>query len=160
MEAAQNIETNPQLMIRRVINASRERVFDAWTKPELMQQWFFAWTGTARVSNDLRVGGSYSNTMVIKAGKPSCTPDANFPGEFLHTGEYLEIRPPEKLVFTWSSHAVQNSRVTVELRDLGGKTELTLIHDLLPDQQSRDSHTEGWNSCLDNLQQHIATALQ
>ena len=72
-----------------------------------------------------------------------------------HYGEYLEIRPPEKLVFTWNSPAVQNTRVTVELTDRGDSTELWLTHELLETEANRTSHTEGWTYCLEQLNQLV-----
>ena len=70
----------------------------------------------------------------------------------MHRGEYLEIKPPEKLVFTWNSPAVQNTRVTVELKDLGDSTEIWLTHELLPTEEARKSHEGGWNGCMVKLE--------
>lgn len=75
-------------------------------------------------------------------------------GEVLpHSGEYLEIKPPERLVFTWSSHVAQSSRVTVELIDHGETTEVWLTHELLETEEKRALHSNGWTAALDNLEQ-------
>ena len=145
----------PALVIRRVIHAKRDKVFAAWTKPEIMSQWFFCRTGSAVVTNDFRVGGSYKNLMTHEpeGGKGSgCGSDSS---THMHSGEYLEIIPPEKLVFTWNSHVVQNSRVTVELKDLGDSTELTLTHELLETEELRQQHSGGWEGCLENLLNYL-----
>ncbi len=140
-------------MIRKVLKAKRERVFEAWTKPELIQQWLVPpedWT--ARASADVRVGGKYQVDMHVAQAQDTCSHGFK-PGEILpHTGEYLEIVPPEKLVFTWSSPSVTNTRVTVELKDLGDSTELWLTHELLPDEAARESHSGGWNGAMVKLE--------
>jgi uncharacterized protein YndB with AHSA1/START domain len=74
----------------------------------------------------------------------------------VHTvfGTYQEIKPPEKVVFTWrwdgdTSH--EDSVVTIEFSDLGNSTEVTLTHERLPNTEERDKHAHGWNGCMDQL---------
>ncbi len=143
----------PKLVIRKVIRAKRERVFEAWTKPELIQQWLVPpedWTARARA--DARIGGKYEVEMLVGNSTDACAQGFK-PGErLMHEGEYLEVKPPEKLVFTWNSPSVQNTRVTVELKDLGDSTEIWLTHELLPTEADRQSHSEGWNGGLAKLE--------
>jgi uncharacterized protein YndB with AHSA1/START domain len=131
------------ISIRRVLNAPCKQVFEAWTRPELMARWFFAGEGwTTKVSADVRVGGRYELTMRDTSGE-----------EHAQFGEYREIVPVTRLVFTWSFAplAVVDSVVTVELVDLGATTELNLTHVLPPDPKIRRSHEDGWTGCLRNL---------
>jgi len=141
--------TVPSVVITRTFNAPRERVFAAWTDPALMNQWFApsgAFTVTA--NSDAHPGGSYQVQMhQRKAGT-------------FHTaiGKYLEVVPPEKIVFTWDwkekpIDPAEGSIVTIELRDLGDKTELTLIHAMITDDTSRAGHTQGWTRSLNRLAQ-------
>lgn len=132
--------------ITRTLNASRERVFAAWTDSTQLAQWFAPAQGFAiTATNDLRRGGSYSITM-------------RNPNGATHTaaGKYMEILPPERLVFTWSSldnpTLATDTLVTVQLRDLGGKTELTLVHTQLPTAESAQRHEQGWTGCLNSFQ--------
>lgn len=122
-----------------------------------MSQWFYPGEGKAIVTNDCRVGGRFENTMVVtpsaKGGNACGAPSET--NTYIHTGEYLEIVPPEKIVFTWNSHVVTNTRVTVELRDLGDSTELTLTHELLETEELRKTHTGGWDGCLLNLENYL-----
>lgn len=72
-------------------------------------------------------------------------------------GEYRELQPNKKIVFTWQWQDDEDwenhiSIVTVELSERDDGTELHLSHQQLPNEQSRDSHTEGWNSALDKLE--------
>ena len=144
----------PKLVIRKVIRAKREKVFEAWTKPELLEQWLVPpedWT--ARSRTDFRVGGKYEQEMIVGGSESTCHAGGYKAGESLmHSGEYLEIKPPEKLVFTWNSPAVQNTRVTIELIDLGDSTEIWLTHELLPTEAQRESHSGGWNGALAKLE--------
>ena len=72
-------------------------------------------------------------------------------------GEYRELQPGKKIVFTWQWDDDEDwenhtSVVTVELDDRDGGTELRLTHEQLPNEESRDGHTGGWNSALNKLE--------
>jgi uncharacterized protein YndB with AHSA1/START domain len=131
--------------LTRILNASRERVFAAWTDSSLLAQWFAPAPGfTTTATNDLRRGGDYTIAFRSKEGA-------------LHTatGKYMEIVPPERLVFTWrwlENSQADGSIITILLRDLGGKTELTLVHSQLPTAESAKSHEQGWTGCLSNCE--------
>src|SRR5438067_2168695 len=95
------------ISLKRILKARRERVFEAWTRPDLMGRWFFPGAGwIAEVTSDLRVGGRYQLAMRDPAGS-----------RHLQFGEYREIVPVSRLVFTWSCPElnVVDSLVTVEL---------------------------------------------
>jgi uncharacterized protein YndB with AHSA1/START domain len=75
-------------------------------------------------------------------------------------GEYLEIIPGQKIVFTWKhldDKAWENrtSVVTLELSNRDGGTELRLTHVQLPTEASRNDHNEGWKSVLDRLERFV-----
>jgi uncharacterized protein YndB with AHSA1/START domain len=81
--------------IRRVLKARRELVFAAWTRADLMTRWLFPAEGwTATVSAEVKVGGRYEIAMRDADG-----------GLHNQFGEYREIVPVSRLVFTWSSFA-------------------------------------------------------
>lgn len=135
------------LEIRRVLKAKPERVFAAWTKPDLMARWFFPMaTWSANIASDLRVGGAWSVDM-------------REPGGALHRqfGAYREVTPVSRLVFTWSCPdlGVVDSVVTVELSPHAHGTALTLSHELPPDPKIRTEHEGGWNGCLANLETFV-----
>jgi uncharacterized protein YndB with AHSA1/START domain len=132
-------------------------VFEYWTKPELLMQWLFPPGGSMSSRTDLRPGGTFEHEMRTGAVASGCAAEKGTAGTALmHSGEYLEIKPPEKLVFTWNSHAVQDSRVTIELKDLGDATELWLTHELLPDEKAYKGHSDGWNALLSQLESVFA----
>lgn len=130
------------LRLQRLFSARPQEVFDAWLDPESLREWMCPGAQTVTdVQVDARVGGLFRIVMRRQAG------------EFVHTGEYREIRPPERLVFTWRSHAThwKDSLVTVELAAQGENTELILTHELLPDEEALRQHTQGWQGIGDKL---------
>ena len=109
---------NLKLQVTRTIKASRPRVFDSWTKPELMERWFAPGAMTvANASADLQVGGQYRVEMHGVDG-------------YVHVaaGVYKKIIPNEVLSFTWGGvcDPGPETLVTVEFKDVEGGTELTL----------------------------------
>jgi uncharacterized protein YndB with AHSA1/START domain len=134
-----------ELIMNRTFNAPRERVFRAWTEAGELNRWFKP-DPEAKVtaSVDLRVGGAYRIDMVQG--------DRNY-GAF---GTYREIRPPERLVFTWTAlncgdTTAEDTLVTVEFFDADGKTQVTLTHQHFPTSEVRDRHNSGWNACFERL---------
>jgi len=133
-----------KLVIKRLLNADRRTVFSALSDPAKMAQWFYGMdTGQARVTSDFRVGGKYRIEMVN--AEQRCVP----------TGTYLEIVPPERLVFTWSVEGVvKDSKVTIELFEKGNQTEFVLTHELPQDVMERHQH--GWVNCVNHLEALLA----
>lgn len=127
------------LEIRRVLLAPPAAVFRAWTDPEYLRRWMSP-AGSANAEVDLRVGGRFRIVMVGDGR------------EIEHTGEYLEVVPPDRLVFTWRSPYTgpEPSVVTVVLRSSDVGTELLLLHQRLPDGAAT-SHRQGWGQMLDRL---------
>jgi uncharacterized protein YndB with AHSA1/START domain len=93
-----------------------------------------------RAEVDPRVGGKFRIVMI------------EGPKRFEHTGEYLEIQPPNRLQFTWISDATEHRRtvVTVEFLERDGDTELVLTHQRLPASQV-GSHQGGWTDIMTKL---------
>jgi len=130
------------VVVKKIISARREEVFEAFTNPEVMTNWFYPFDDmSVDVTNTLEIGGSYKLLMHGKDGEL-----------YTHVGEYQEIEPPEKLVFTWNSDFVQNTIVTVTFHEADGGTEVTIAHDLLPDDKMREDHRGGWMGCVNRLE--------
>ncbi len=141
--------------LTRLIRAPREQVFDAWLNTDVRKQW---WCASPEMSCntceiDPAVGGRYRLGMTDPEGK-----------EYVVTGEFTELDPPNKLSFTWTwDHDVNfggNSVVTIELFDATYKdepaTELLLTHEPLNKPLERSDHTMGWLGCLKSLGGHFA----
>jgi uncharacterized protein YndB with AHSA1/START domain len=135
------------LEIKRWINAPPSRVYAAWTDPAQLKEWFGPEkVRTRNFTSDPRPGGKYRWDVTSPEGE-----------EMTCHGEYRELVPGKKIVFTWQwedDEAWENrtSVVTVELSDRDGGTELRLRHEQLPSEESRDRHNDGWNSVLDRLE--------
>ena len=133
------------LSLRRTFQASRERVFRAWTTPEEIKRWKGPGDRTTPlVEVDLRVGGAYRVHMR--------SPDGS---EMRLVGVYREVDPPKKLVYTWSwetNPEMGETLVTVEFLERGRATEVVLKHELFPADEARDQHEQGWHGSLDKLE--------
>ncbi len=137
----------PVLKITRILNATPQEVFAAWTDPASVKQWLCPeGASVARVELDVRVGGAFRIDMQVQDDY------------VIHTGIYREIQAPERLVFTWVSKYTQHREtlVTVELFARGDQTELVLTQVQLPDEEARQRHALGWISIM----AHLATYLE
>ena len=90
----------PHIHITRFLRVPRERVFAAWTEPEQMKRWMGPENSTClEAESDLRVGGRYR--FVVRGTMPPREGEAAQERTFPVTGEYLEVRPPELVRYTW-----------------------------------------------------------
>lgn len=132
------------LLIKRKFNLSKQRLFEAWSNPQLMQRWFYASQlreNCCTVENQFVTGGKYKIIMHFDES-----------GDIEIGGEYLEIDRYSKIVFTWANGLVSNTVVTLGFKALSPNTaELVLEHALFPDEEARRQHNQGWDQCLINL---------
>jgi uncharacterized protein YndB with AHSA1/START domain len=142
-----------ELVLTRLIDAPREKLFRCWTEPSLLKRWFAPAPVTTPIAEvDLRVGGA--NLIVMRA------PDGQ---EIPCPGTYLEIVPNEKLVITdaytggWMPKASGKPFMTaiITFADEDGQTRYTarVRHWTKEDY---DTHVkmgfhEGWGQCADQL---------
>lgn len=145
-------DTNRELVLTRLIDAPREKVYAAWTQPELLRQWFAPrpWS-TPEATLDVRAGGSSQITMR--------DPDGN---DYPNKGVYLEVVPNEKLVFTdaytedWQPSGKPFMTVVLTFADEGGKTRYTARarHWTVEDRQMHEKmgFLEGWGMCADQME--------
>ena len=135
--------TDLTVNINKTIHAPIEKVFDAWIDPKMLALFMMPMPGMPEsdVQNDAREGGNF--TIVMHAG------DDKLP----HTGKYLTIDRPEKLVFTWVSHrSIENSTVTLIFTKIDdSKTNILLSHIKFVDEEARHDHEGGWGNILDKL---------
>ncbi len=145
-------KSETSIRLSRTYPASREEVFRAWTDPKALERWFapdpeFV---TKVPVFELRPGGKYR----IEMSKGGAT--------HVVVGEYREIQPPEKLVYTWMwevsemAAGFEDTIVTLEFHARGQETELILIHERLPTAEEREKHEHGWNGCLAQLANYIS----
>jgi uncharacterized protein YndB with AHSA1/START domain len=133
----------PALHLTRTIPASPERVFRAWTDPTELSRWIAPEGVEATgVEIDLRIGGDYR--VAFRAQD----------GEVVYVvGTYLVIDPPRRLSFTWLLEGMdrEDTRVTVDLDEVDGATELVLTHEKFVTDGFRAFHEAGWTDVLGRL---------
>ncbi len=141
------------LVIRRLLKAPQELAFRAWTTPEHIQKWMrpdpAMVVPSARM--DLRVGGKIRIQMQDPKGE-----------YFTGVGEFIEVKVPERLVYTWDWEKDgggdefgevegKTTLITIEFRKQGDLTEFIMIHTRFATVESRDSHANGWGAAVDSL---------
>lgn len=156
-----NYSTTTLTMIRN-FNVAPERVFDAWLNPEMMRKWFFTLEGTNKVAlNNPQVGGTWE--IVDHRGGQ----------DYRAIGEYLEIDPPKKIVFTFKMPEMSDleDTITVELKELEQGCEMTftqLIHVAQEENwtesdiekalgEMHDGTETGWNYMFMGLKELLET---
>lgn len=120
------------------IEASPETIFPFFTDPERMVRWM-----GISVDVDPRPGGVYR---------------VDVEGAHVARGEYVEVSPPHRVVFTWgwenSDSPVRpgSSTVAVTLTPDGDHTIVRLVHSDLPSEESAGIHSVGWDHYLPRLE--------
>ena len=132
-----------EVRIERVLPATIGRVYDAWTRAELLTLWYCpnpAWD--LKVSADVRVGGDYVVEM----------------GPHVVRGTYLEVEPPRRLAFSWKWDGTDDepTRVDVELSEAEGGTRMLLTHTGFATAEDAANHRMGWEPELTRLADLLA----
>ncbi len=129
--------------VSKVIDAPIEKVFDAWLDPEILSRFMLPMPGMPKPKTkiDARPGGRF--TILMDVGEKVIP----------HSGTYLEIERPNRLVFSWESpFSTDGSTVTlVFTAEQTNTTRLELTHEKFPDQESRDNHEAGWGNIFNVL---------
>lgn len=142
------MSSKPSLTLKRRIKASPTKVYQAWTEPEKIVQWFGPDSGkVVSAETDLRVGGRYRIVFHTEDGEQHDV-----------SGEYSEVVANERLAFTWRWRTMpeRESRVTLTFKGDGATTMLTLLHEQFYDEAARDGHQQGWTGALDKLERMFA----
>jgi len=146
-----------ELVLERIFDAPREKVFRAWTEPKLLKQWFAPrpWT-TPGAALDVRPGGQ--NLIVMR------DPEGN---DHPSQGIYLEVVENEKLVMTdafttaWEPSEKPFMLAIVTFEDLDGRTRYTarVRHWSADDRVAHEAmgFHQGWGQCADQLAELLKT---
>lgn len=140
--------------LRKRLPADRATVFQALTEPDRMSRWFSPSDEipVEILEQDLREGGTYKLSYQVAEDRKSVV-----------CGRYLRIEPPARLIFTWTweapdPHAGIETVVSFELLEVDDATDLTVLHERFPDEETRKRHDEGWSGTLDRLAQFLGDA--
>jgi len=132
----------PKITVSPTINAPVAQVWDSWTDPAHIVQWYFAspdWHAP-RATNDLRVGGSFLTRMEAK--------DSSMGFEF--EGIYAEVQPYSLIVY----RIIDGREVRVAFEVTGSKTVVTETFE--PENEHPVALQEqGWQAILNSFQQYV-----
>ena len=139
------------LTLVRRIAARPSIVFDALTTPEGIRCWWGPDGGPVLVAEtEPKAGGRFRVRFRMLDDT-----------EHESRGEYLEFDPPRRLAMSWRWLGDEDrggeSRIEIDLRATAEGTELTFTHAMLHDEETRQSHTDGWAGALDKLQRRFET---
>ena len=151
-----------EVVITRVIKAPKEKLWKAWTDPQLFRRWWGPTEHTAPVAEaELRVGGKFRSSMRDRSGN-----------DIWSTGTFREIEEPRRLVYGTSFSDPEGrivpasyygmkgdwpreTTVEVTLEDVREGTKMTVRHRGLPDDENSRQAEEGWNQSFDKLEDEL-----
>jgi uncharacterized protein YndB with AHSA1/START domain len=139
-------DTIAPLTVRHAYAAPPARVFEGWVAPSVASRWLFATPAGRIIRCDLdpRPGGA----LVIT--------DRRAGDDVEHRGEYVDVDPPRRLVFTFSvpKYSSVVTTVTIDIVPAGTGCELTLVHEgVLPEWASQTE--QGWRDLLARLERAV-----
>ena len=157
-----NTISNEACVVERIFEAPVDLIWQMWTEPEHFKKWYGPEGFTVPVAEmDVRVGGKHLFCMA--------SPDGNM--KMWSTGEYTEVVPTDRLVYT-DSMADENgnvvspstmgmpegypetTEVTVLLEDLGGRTKMVMTHAGVP-----AGAKGGWEQAFAKMDNHAGSLL-
>ena len=159
--------TQDAVVIERIVNAPVELVWQLWTESEHFKRWYGPKGASVPVADmDVRVGGKRLVCMAMR------TPNGDM--QMWFTGEYLEVIPHQRLVYTESmadeqGHVIapsamgmpddhpERTQVTVVLENLDGRTKMTMTHAGVP---ANSGGAGGWEQAFAKMTDYIETTLQ
>lgn len=138
-----------EVTIVRVFDAPREVVWRAWTEPEQVAAWWGPRgmrTPLSSIEMDVRSGGVFRLTMVSESN------GREFPADMV----FVEVVEPERLVYAWEAQrGIGAGTVTITLKDLGERTELTNSFAGYATDQVLAGARVGTGQQLDKLERHL-----
>lgn len=139
------------LVMERLFQASAEDVFDAFTDPaQVVQWWGPEGMSVPESSFDVRVGGAWSTTMRNGEGT-----------EYHVSGVYRALDRPSRVAFTWAWRQEDGSRghetlVDIAITTVAAGARLTLTQKTFATAEHRDNHVLGWTSSFNDLERHLS----
>lgn len=162
------ISETERMVVTRVFDAPRELVWEAWTNPKYVMQWWGPKGFTSPFCQmDFRVGGKFLCCMRAPDGQ-----------EFWNGGQYHEIVPHEKIVSSMyfsdskgnmvepavygiEHEAIDGAYDVITFEDLGnGQTKLTFVGNETTENATSSGQVEGWNQILEKFAAVVAGLTQ
>ena len=159
---SRSTESDDAVVIERTFDAPVELIWQMWTEPEHFKRWYGPKGMSVPVAQmDVRVGGKRLVCMEMQR------PDGSM--QMWTAGEYTEVVPLQRLVYTESMADAQGNavvmgddaypavtQVTVLLEDLGGRTKMVMRHAGIP---ADSGGAGGWQQAFDKLADYVVAAL-
>ncbi len=130
-----------------------EKLYQTWITPEDLKQWWRpSESHLTTVELDVREGGRFTYVFEAKDGQKALT----------ITGEYKEVKPNEKLVYTWNwdvasdNVAKSNHQLTIEFSAAGEGSKISVTQDNYKNDESVTPHEEGWEKALNDLNDYLS----
>lgn len=143
-----------RLEIVRIFKTTPERLFDAWTVPEQIVQWF----GPEGVT----IGEHSFETLENGGWRAEFLGDME--ARIVATGTYMVLDRPNRMVtsWCWEIDGVKGATTELEVRfdAVNDGTRLTLVHTRFADAEIRDKHHGGWTSSLVCLETYVNSKLR
>ena len=136
------------LTIKRVLKATQQEVFDAWTNPDKMRMWLSPENLTVKdATSENKVGGAYMVAMH----------DATKDQIHKATGVFKSFEEGKSFSATWNWEGMNGETLlSIDLKPVSDtQTEITLTHSGFPVQEAADEHEKGWESTLNNFEKHF-----
>jgi uncharacterized protein YndB with AHSA1/START domain len=156
MTTLMEVRGEREIVIQRSFAAGARTVFDAWTRADLVQRWWAPRSHgvSVRCEADVRDGGSYRYVLRSDTGQ-----------EMAFSGQYTEVSPPSRLVYTQVFEPMAGSGaavVTVTFEERDGRTYV-VVHSLFPNRQVRDQTVatgmeHGMRETMEQLEELLASA--
>ena len=132
------------LEITRRFEAPIQRVWQAWTDPRALSQWFGPGEAPSVTQADLdvRPGGHYTIAFRTPDGEDSRV-----------SGRYEAVVAPHTLSFSWAWQSTPDrvSFIRIALEAEGTGTVMRFRHDRFFDSAARDNHSRGWSAALEKF---------
>ena len=127
-----------EMVVTRTFDAPARLVFEAWTRPELLERWWVpksAGISLRSCQADVRVGGRYR----LEFGHQGVPAMAFF-------GSYIEVMPPSRLAWT-NEESEDGAITTVTFEERDGRT-LLVLHELYPSKEALDRALSGMEDAM------------
>ena len=145
-----NSTTQQTIEATRQFNNNVQELYDAWTNGDRLKQWWQpAHNKLVQVENEVKEGGNIRYEFETRNGEKS----------FVITGQYKEVQPAAKLVYTWNwkmpgedSHE-NHFELTVVFSDTGNGSSIHITQKDLDAREAIHPHQKGWEEELERLGQ-------
>lgn len=143
--------------IQKDFPVGKERLYQAWTNTEELKQWWKPLGNSlAEVNIDLKERGTIKYVFIPSGDASS----------FIITGEYIEVKEKEKLVYTWNWHFPQqtikdeNFKLTVSFQDIENGSRLSVVQEPISEGETLNPNREGWEKSLEALHKYLNSPYQ